>query len=93
MTGLLKMDSFTLAPQDTQVFGFDYYIGPKEFDRVSRVGENTEEGMQFGFFGAISKLLLTMMNGFYSFFFSSSKTRNHTSLFHFFPINSDWFYI
>ena len=67
MTGLLKMDSFTLAPQDTQVFEFDYYIGPKEFDRVSRVGENTEEGMQFGFFGAISKLLLTMMNGFYSF--------------------------
>ena len=67
MTGLLKMDSFTLAPQDTQVFEFDYYIGPKEYDRVSRVGENTEEGMQFGFFGAISKLLLTMMNGFYSF--------------------------
>ena len=67
MTGLLKMDSFTLAPQDTQVFEFDYYIGPKEFNRVSRVGENTEEGMQFGFFGAISKLLLTMMNGFYSF--------------------------
>lgn len=67
MTGLLKMDSFTLSPQDTQIFEFDYYIGPKEFDRVSRVGENTEEGMQFGFFGAISKLLLTMMNGFYSF--------------------------
>ena len=67
MTGLLKMDSFTLAPQDTHLFEFDYYIGPKEFNRVSRVGENTEEGMQFGFLGAISKLLLTMMNGFYSF--------------------------
>ena len=67
MTGLLKMDSFTLAPQDTHLFEVDYYIGPKEFNRVSRVGENTEEGMQFGFFGAISKLLLTMMNGFYSF--------------------------
>ena len=67
MTGSMKLGSFTLAPQDTQTYGFDYYIGPKEFDRVSRVGENTEEGMQFGFFGAISKLLLTMMNGFYSF--------------------------
>tara|TARA_B100000900_G_scaffold257570_1_gene219510 strand:+ start:301 stop:2085 length:1785 start_codon:yes stop_codon:yes gene_type:complete len=67
MTGSMKVGSFTLAPQDTQTFGFDYYIGPKEFDRVSRVGEYTEEGMQFGFFGAISKLLLTMMNGFYSF--------------------------
>ena len=67
MTGSMKVSSFTLAPQDTQTYGFDYYIGPKEFDRVSRVGENTEEGMQFGFFGAISKLLLTMMNGFYSF--------------------------
>ncbi len=67
MTGSMKLGGFTLAPQDTQVYGFDYYIGPKEFNRVSRVGENTEEGMQFGFFGAISKLLLTMMNGFYSF--------------------------
>ena len=67
MTGSMKVGSFSLAPQDTQTYGFDYYIGPKEFDRVSRVGENTEEGMQFGFFGAISKLLLTMMNGFYSF--------------------------
>ena len=67
MTGSMKVSSFTLAPQDTQTYGFDYYIGPKEFDRVSRVGKNTEEGMQFGFFGAISKLLLTMMNGFYSF--------------------------
>lgn len=67
MTGSLKMDSFTLAPQDTQTYGFDYYIGPKEFDRVSRVGENTEAGMQFGFFGAISKFLLTMMNLFHGF--------------------------
>jgi len=67
MTGSMKLSSFTLAPQDTQMYGFDYYIGPKEYDRVSRIGENTEEGMQFGFFGAISKLLLTMMNGFYSF--------------------------
>lgn len=67
MTGSIKLDNFTLPPLDAQTYGFDYYIGPKEYDRVSRVGENTEEGMQFGFFGAISKLLLTMMNGFYSF--------------------------
>ncbi len=64
MTGSMKVDSFNLAPQDTHTFGFDYYIGPKEYNRVSRVGPQTEEAMQFGFFGAISKLLLTMMNGF-----------------------------
>jgi YidC/Oxa1 family membrane protein insertase len=67
VSGSMKMDSFTLPPMDSKTFGFDYYIGPKEFDRISRVGENTEESMQFGFFGAIAKLLLTMMNAFYSF--------------------------
>ncbi|MBT6767572.1 MAG: membrane protein insertase YidC, partial [Opitutales bacterium] len=37
VSGSMKMDSFTLAPMDTQTFGFNYYIGPKEFDRISRV--------------------------------------------------------
>jgi len=67
MTGSLEMDSFTLAPSDTHTFGFDYYIGPKEFDRISRVGVETEANMQFGFVSAIAKVLLTMMNVFYSF--------------------------
>ncbi len=62
----MKMDSFTLAPMDTHTFGFNYYIGPKEFDRIQHVGESTGESMQFGFFGAISKLLLLMMNKFYA---------------------------
>lgn len=66
VSGSMKMDSFTLAPMDSETFGFDYYIGPKEFDRISRVGESTEENMQFGFVAPISKLLLTMMTGFYS---------------------------
>ncbi len=67
MTGSMEMDSFTLAPSDTQTFGFDFYIGPKEFNRISRVGAETEANMQFGFVSAISKVLLTMMNGFFSF--------------------------
>jgi YidC/Oxa1 family membrane protein insertase len=67
VSGSMKMDSFTLAPMDSQTFGFNYYIGPKIFDRISRVGESTGESMQFGFFSLISKTLLTMMNKFYAF--------------------------
>ncbi len=67
VTGSLRMDSFTLAPLDTQTFGFNFYIGPKEFDRISRVGESTEDVMQFSFVSPFSKFLLTMMTAFHGF--------------------------
>ncbi|MDR2779093.1 MAG: membrane protein insertase YidC [Puniceicoccales bacterium] len=41
----------------------DIYIGPKDFSRLSKLGKEQDRVMQFGFFGAISELLLRMMLG------------------------------
>lgn len=40
-----------------------YYVGPKEYFRLSTLGKNQDEIMQFGFFGGISKLLLWALVG------------------------------
>jgi YidC/Oxa1 family membrane protein insertase len=39
----------------------DIYIGPKDFSRLSKLGKEQDRVMQFGFFGAISELLLRLM--------------------------------
>ncbi|MDR2677088.1 MAG: membrane protein insertase YidC [Puniceicoccales bacterium] len=40
----------------------DYYVGPKEYTRLDRLGQRQDLVMQFGWFGFISKLLLLCMN-------------------------------
>ncbi|MDR3316515.1 MAG: membrane protein insertase YidC [Puniceicoccales bacterium] len=42
---------------------FSYYVGPKEFVRLDRLGQNQDKVMQFGWFGFVSKILLFMMMG------------------------------
>ncbi|MDR2436028.1 MAG: membrane protein insertase YidC [Puniceicoccales bacterium] len=39
----------------------DYYVGPKEYTRLDRLGQRQDLVMQFGWFGFISKLLLLSM--------------------------------
>ncbi|MDR1456679.1 MAG: membrane protein insertase YidC [Puniceicoccales bacterium] len=39
----------------------DYYVGPKEYTRLDRLGRRQDLVMQFGWFGFISKLLLLSM--------------------------------
>ncbi len=62
VTGNLKMDQLILPPSGSDVIGFNYYIGPKEHGRISKMDRFQEKAMQFGFFGVISKALLLLMN-------------------------------
>ncbi len=51
----------------SQVISIDFYAGPKEFRRLSALGEAQDEVMQFGFFGFFSKILLFFLYGVHSF--------------------------
>jgi YidC/Oxa1 family membrane protein insertase len=38
-----------------------YYVGPKEFSRLTLLGEKQDELMQYGIFATVSKILLSLM--------------------------------
>ena len=50
-----------LGPGSKFELSSDFYVGPKNFSRLSAMGKEQGRIMQFGFFGAISELLLRMM--------------------------------
>lgn len=52
-----------LAKGQSQTIGMSYYVGPKEYTRLDRLGQHQDLVMQFGWFGFISKLLLLLMTG------------------------------
>ena len=52
-----------IDPGASQEIRIDYYAGPKEFRRLSRLGEGQDLVMQFGFFGFFSKILLFFLYG------------------------------
>ncbi len=62
ITASLKMEQLVLPANGSDVVGFNYYIGPKEHGRISKMDRFQEKAMQFGFFGVISKALLLLMN-------------------------------
>ena len=45
----------------------DFYVGPKEIFCMQAMDKNQEAVMQFGWFGAVSKILLLGMKQIYSF--------------------------
>jgi YidC/Oxa1 family membrane protein insertase len=51
---------------DRRAVEFSYYVGPKEFLRLEKLGKDQERIMQFGWFGFVSKLLLFLMMGIHS---------------------------
>lgn len=53
--------------QNGKIFSMDYYVGPKDYLLLHRMGEDQDLVMQFGFFGAVSKVLLLSMLGIHSF--------------------------
>ncbi len=61
VTGALHLDPVRVAPGEESVLGFDYYAGPKEYDRLVRLGAGQDRVMEFGFFGFFSKLLLYLL--------------------------------
>lgn len=62
MQGFLKFE----LTQTSTVLGATYYVGPKDYLLLEHMGQRQDELMQFGFFGAVSKVLLMTMHGIYS---------------------------
>ncbi|MEX2381064.1 MAG: membrane protein insertase YidC [Opitutales bacterium] len=67
VTGTVQFDLSRLNAGEERVVGMDYYVGPKEYRRIERLEQEQDLVMQFGFFGFLSKILLVMMTGIYSF--------------------------
>lgn len=55
------------VPGDQKTITGEYYIGPKEFKRLDKLGASQSDTMQFGFFGWVSKPLLVVMGIFYHY--------------------------
>ena len=62
LEGLVKFDLFSGQNRITSSF----YVGPKDYILLDKMGQNQDQLMQFGFFGAISKLLLLSMRAIHS---------------------------
>lgn len=63
INGHLEMSLGVLEPKKEGLLQMNYYVGPKEYLRLSKLGQNQDQVMEFGFFGAVSKLLLLLMLG------------------------------
>jgi YidC/Oxa1 family membrane protein insertase len=66
--GALGFPAFTLQPGETKTKEFVIFAGPKEYSRLSKLGDDLNAVVNFGPpFGFISQLLLTTMNTLHSF--------------------------
>ena len=57
----------TIASKDSRTLETEFYVGPKEFNRLQGLGNYQDKIMQFGWFGFFSKLLLYFMSLIHSF--------------------------
>jgi YidC/Oxa1 family membrane protein insertase len=60
--GAVALPGFQIAPGETRTEHVDLYIGPKEYQRLNRLGQDQDEVLHFGMFGIVSKVLLNSMN-------------------------------
>jgi YidC/Oxa1 family membrane protein insertase len=60
--GAVVLDVGTVAAGQKWQRTIDLYSGPKEHERLKTLGREQEEVMQFGWFGAVSRMLLWSMN-------------------------------
>ena len=63
-TGIVGMIAFNpgvIQPSSELQIRGTYYVGPKAYKRLLRLGDKQDLLMQFGFFGAISKILLSLL--------------------------------
>ncbi len=63
ITGSIEFDLQSVAAQSERLLEMEYYVGPKEYSRLSKMEQQQELVMQFGFFGFFSKMLLYMLIG------------------------------
>lgn len=57
----LELELGQIEKGEERLLSLNYYVGPKEFSRLDKLGQNQDLVMQFGFFGIISKFLLIIM--------------------------------
>ncbi len=62
MQGGLGLDGFVVPPGASVTRTFEIYAGPKELQRLRRIGGNQDAVLNFGMFGFISEFLLWGMN-------------------------------
>ncbi len=76
LAGYLRLPTITVPPGDSQALTFDFYVGPKRFDLLRKLGENKESLMQFdlllfmhfNWFEHISRLILWALITFHQIF-------------------------
>ncbi len=61
ITGSVLFSLGALEKGESKCLNMSYYVGPKELSRLENLGDNQELIMQFGFFGMVSKFLLSLM--------------------------------
>jgi YidC/Oxa1 family membrane protein insertase len=61
VTGDLEVNLGVLGPQQEKSFVAAYYVGPKEYLRLDRLGQRQDLVMEFGWFGGLSKILLFIL--------------------------------
>jgi len=61
ISGDLELSLGTLAPGDTKKLELTYYVGPKKYVDLDRLGDRQDLIMQFGWFGGFSKILLVIL--------------------------------
>jgi YidC/Oxa1 family membrane protein insertase len=58
----MRFDLGLVAPGEETQMNLSYYVGPKEYVRLEKLGSEQDLVMQFGLFGSVSKVLLTLMH-------------------------------
>jgi len=63
VSGFVAFNLPAVAAGESSTLEIDWYVGPKEFNRLNRMANEQDKVMQFGFFGFFSKLLMIFMYG------------------------------
>jgi YidC/Oxa1 family membrane protein insertase len=61
----LRMQPQEIAPGETKEDAFLLYVGPLDDKKLAAIGDNLQELVDYGFFGAVSKVLLSILAFFY----------------------------
>jgi YidC/Oxa1 family membrane protein insertase len=68
VVGSVKLSAGRIEPGKVKTIAADFYVGPKDYVFLDRLGQEQDLVMQFGIFGFISKMLLLLMKGIYTLF-------------------------
>lgn len=61
ITGSIEFDLKQVAPGSERMIEMSYYVGPKEYKRITQLEKREDLVMQFGFFGFLSKFMLIVL--------------------------------